>query len=510
MKKHRLSRARIAALCPLLGLVALSACGSSDTDSASGPPRFGAGPTGPSAPSVPSNPVGGGSTNTPAAPMSSNPTGSASGAAGTSDTAEGNVTPVAIDGTGGTAATSGGTGAAAAPSSGGAGGAGAEPEGNAQGGSAPAQPPGEGETDGDDAEPPVANGGAPTTPPPPDAPPPPTVPANCMLPPAASPLEGWASIAGRGVTTTTGGGNANMTVVNSLAALQTAVQGTNAAVIGVLGRLEPGVLRIGSNKTIIGLCGAEIHGHVEFNASVNIIVRNITIVGFGPGNCALDPGFDASVGCSSGDDAVTVQRDSHHVWFDHCAVRDGTDGNLDVSNGADFVTISWTKFSYTPRTDNVGDDSTGAAGHRYSNLVGGTDSPSTFDDANSLNVTWHHNWWADNVVERQPRIRFGQNHLYNNYWNSETTNYCVRAGIEANILLEGNYFDGVDTPHEFNNDDDEGTANVTAGNSNTYDGTTGDRVTGGGGQAFTDPPYNYVLDNAAGVPAAITSGAGPH
>ena len=63
----------------------------------------------------------------------------------------------------------------------------------------------------------------------------------------------------------------------------------------------------------------------------NVIVRNIEIVGFGVGNCALDPGFDRAVGCSSGDDAIIIQRDSHHVWFDHCIVRDGTDGNLDIT-----------------------------------------------------------------------------------------------------------------------------------------------------------------------------------
>jgi pectate lyase len=335
------------------------------------------------------------------------------------------------------------------------------------------------------------------------------LPQDCITPPPPSPLEGWASVAGRGVTTTTGGGNAAPVVVTTLAQLQTALAGTNPAVIHVTGELEPGDVRFGSNKTVIGLCGAEIHGHLEFNESVNIIVRNVTIVGYGEGNCALDPGFDDTVGCSSGDDAITVQRNSHHVWFDHCSVRDGTDGNLDVSNAADFVTISWTKFSYTPRTDNVGDDSTGAAGHRYSNLVGGTDSPSTFDDANSLNVTWHHNWWADNVVERQPRIRFGQNHLYNNYWNSLTTNYCVRAGIDANILLEGNVFDGVDDPHEFNNEDDQLTANITAGNSNLYINTTSDQAVGGGGTPFTDPPYDYVLQPSAEVEAAVTSGAGP-
>jgi pectate lyase len=280
-------------------------------------------------------------------------------------------------------------------------------------------------------------------------------------------------------------------------------------VILVRGALEPGDIEVGSNKTLVGTCGAEIHGHLELREVSNIIVRNLTIVGYGAGDCSLDPDFDEGEGCSSGADAISVQRDTHHVWFDHCSVRDGTDGNLDISNGADLVTVSWTKFSYTPRTDDVGSDSTGAAGHRFSNLVGGTDEPDDFDDANALNVTWHHDWWADNVVERQPRVRFGRNHLFNNYWDSATTNYCVRAGIQARILLESNVFDGVDDPHEFNDVDDQATANISADDSNVYIETTSDRATGGGGPAFGAVPYEYAPEDAALVADAVQLGAGP-
>src|SRR5262249_23637727 len=155
---------------------------------------------------------------------------------------------------------------------------------------------------------------------------------------------------------------------------------------------------VGSNKTLVGLCGAEFHGHLELSGSGNVIIRNLKIVGYAVGDCSNDPDYDPSVGCSSGKDAVTVQKNAHNIWIDHCDVSDGTDGNLDITNAANNVTVSWTRFHYTPRTDNAGSDSTGASGHRYSNLVGGTDSPST-DDAHALNVTWHHNWWAENVVE---------------------------------------------------------------------------------------------------------------
>jgi hypothetical protein len=70
-------------------------------------------------------------------------------------------------------------------------------------------------------------------------------------------------------------------------------------------------------------------------------------------------------------------------------------------------------------------------------------------------------------------------------------------------------FDGVDDPHEFNDEDDQLTANITADASNVYIQTTSDRATGGGGPAFTAAPYEYPLDDAALVAEAVQAGAGP-
>jgi len=311
---------------------------------------------------------------------------------------------------------------------------------------------------------------------------------------------------GMNVTTTTGGGNATPQTVTTVAALSTAAAGTDAAVIYVSGVLPNGVIEVGSNKTIVGLCGAEIHGHMDLSGSSNVIIRNVKIVGYGVGDCTLDPTYDATVGCSSGYDAVTVINGAHHIWIDHCDISDGTDGNLDVTLTSDFVTISWTKFHYSPRTDPVGSDSTGANGHRFSNLVGGADNLPT--DVGTLNVTWHHDWWADHAMERMPRVRYGKNHIFNNLYTSSGNNYCVRAGMQAELLLENNSFDGVASPHEFNSPADQTTAFITATN-NAYNNTTGTRATGGGGTAFTTPPYAYTLDAASSVQAAVQSGAGP-
>ena len=51
------------------------------------------------------------------------------------------------------------------------------------------------------------------------------------------------------------------------------------------------------------------------------------------------------------------------------------------------------------------------------------------------------------------------------------------------------------------------TANI-ATSGNVYIGTSGTQVTGGGGPAFTDPPYDYTLDAADAVPELVQSGAG--
>ncbi len=317
-----------------------------------------------------------------------------------------------------------------------------------------------------------------------------------MNPPAASPLVGWAATSGAGTTTTTGGGTAAPTVVTTQAAFTSAIAGTTARVIHVNGNFT-GNFGIGSNKTIIGVCGAELHGHIGISNASNVIVRNIKIVGYGVGNCALDPSYDSSVGCSSGADAVSISN-SHHVWFDHTDVSDGTDGNLDINNGSDFITISWTKFHYSPRTDNSGDDSTGAAGHRFSNLIGsGDDVPA---DVGHLNVTWHHDWWADNVNQRMPRSRNGKIHLYNNLFTSVGNSYCTNSGFQTHLLVENNVYSGVKNPLSPDANGD------MLARGNQFTGTSG--TTTANGTGFT-PPYQITLEAVSGVQAAGMPGAGP-
>ncbi|HEX3771655.1 MAG TPA: hypothetical protein VHV30_12345 [Polyangiaceae bacterium] len=305
-------------------------------------------------------------------------------------------------------------------------------------------------------------------------------------------LVGWGSVSGSSVTTTTGGAGGSMVTVTSLSDLNTNAGGATARVIVVSGKIT-GNVAIGSNKTILGACGAEIQGHLQMTGSVNVIMRDLTIVG---NNCS-----DSPKDCSSGADAVTVEKDAHHLWFDHLDISDGSDGNLDITHASDFVTISWTKFHYSGRrTDPAGAE----GGHQFSNLIGHSDSNAS-EDTGHLRVTFHHDWWADNVFERMPRVRFGQVHIFDSLYTSAGNSYCIGVGVTADIRDENNVFVGVANP--IDSADYSNGASIIQSSGDLFQMSTG-TTSDIGGNAFT-PPYTYALDPASDVQAEVEGGAGP-
>jgi pectate lyase len=308
----------------------------------------------------------------------------------------------------------------------------------------------------------------------------------------ADPLVGWAMVAGMNVTTTTGGAGGPTVKVSTLSDLNSNASGTTARIIQISGTIA-GDVTVGSNKTLVGMCGSEVHGHIQMSGSANVIVRNLTVVGY---NCTDNPSD-----CSGGADAITVERQAHHLWFDHDDISDGSDGNLDITHASDFITISWTKFHYSGRrTDPAG----AAGGHQFSNLIGHSDSNAS-EDTGHLRITFHHDWWADNVVERMPRVRFGQVHLFDNLYTAAGNDYCIGVGVNANIRDENNVFIGVKNP--IDSADYSNGASIIQSAGDLFQMTTG-TTQDIGGAAFT-PPYTYALDPAAGVAAAVQRGAGP-
>jgi pectate lyase len=305
----------------------------------------------------------------------------------------------------------------------------------------------------------------------------------------ANELEGWAAQSGDSVATTTGGGKATPVRPANAEELAELAGDATPRVIEISGTFAVPRLQIASNKTLIGVgANATINGGLRVRGKSdapvsNVIVRNLRVNG-------ATSDVDG--------DAVQIYF-AHHVWIDHVEIWDGPDGNLDIVHGSNWVTVSWSKFRYTEAAPDPE--------HKFASLIGHSDDNAS-EDTNRLKVTMHHNYWAEGIIERMPRVRFGQVHVFNNYFAARGNNYCVRAGRGASLLVEANVFEGVDSPHEFNSDEDRTTAHITS-RDNVYTNVTGTQVTGGEGTPFTNPPYTANLDAASSVAARVRACAGP-
>ncbi|MEV4478620.1 cellulose binding domain-containing protein [Micromonospora coxensis] len=305
----------------------------------------------------------------------------------------------------------------------------------------------------------VSPTGGPTTPPP--TTPPPTTP-----PPTSPPqtgLVGWATQNGG----TTGGGSAASTTVTSASALTSALGSTSASVIRVSGTIScSGMLRVRSNKTILGNPGATIAG-CGFNVSGdrNVIIRNLTFRNWN-------------------DDAINVQESATNIWIDHNTFTSGYDGAVDIKRGSDFVTVSWNR----------------VYGHDKAMLLGHSDD-NAGQDTGHLRVTYHHNWF-DGSNQRHPRVRFGNPvHVFNNYYRNNG-GYGVASTMGAGVLVEGNYFENVDDPFHLG-EGSSGPGTLVARNNHFVNSGSGQA-----GGSVRSIPYPYSLDTASNVKSIVSGGAG--
>ena len=281
---------------------------------------------------------------------------------------------------------------------------------------------------------------------------------------------------GFGANTTGGAGGPTVTATNATDFITYAKQ-TGPLTIQVQGTINFGGVHVAANKTIIGLgTNATLDGDLGLYTTSNIIVQNLFITN--------------STNGGEGD-GITIKDSTHDVWVDHCTFFDSPDGECDITNQSDFVTVSWSKFYYTRNN-----------GHNFTMLIGSSDSKTT--DAGKLHVTLDHNWWSTMAVERMPRVRFGQVHVYDNYYNAPGNNYCIRAAIGSQLLVENNSFEDVKTPWEIYVT--SGTTGKIKTTGNLLVNTT-DNNPAGTDTVFT-PPYAYTLDNASDVKSIVMNGAG--
>ena len=221
----------------------------------------------------------------------------------------------------------------------------------------------------------------------------------------------------------------------------------------------------------------------------------------------------------NGADAISMQE-CDGVWVDHCTfnslnqTKDYEDGSTDITHGSKNVTVSWCRYIKTQK----------------SCLVGHSDK-NTYHDEN-ITVTFHHNWF-DASSSRHPRVRYGRAHVFNNLYEGCTT-YGAGSALGAMVLVEYNYFDGVQLPTDIATypAKDNGKSNLTdkvAGylyptqniyvnrpanarepyplfniKYKTYNGETVIPLT----YADFKPAYEYTVTAAEDVPAVVKAGAG--
>ncbi len=222
------------------------------------------------------------------------------------------------------------------------------------------------------------------------------------------------------------------------------------------------IIGVGSDATLSGF-------GLNIVRSSNIIVRNIKVQ-----NAPID--------------GISIQADDteetgHHLWVDHCTITNCGDEALSVTHTASYVTISWNHFFNQDKNS----------------LVGHSDSQ-TSDTA--LKVTYHHNYF-DSTGQRNPRVRFGKVHVYNNYYRKNHV-YGISSNMEADVLVEGSYFVDLTLPMDTSRDGSPAGDVVERNNIFVSCGTPQTR-----GTAF-DPAvyYTYTLDSASLIPQMVVDYAG--
>ncbi|TDZ39908.1 Pectate lyase plyB [Colletotrichum trifolii] len=275
---------------------------------------------------------------------------------------------------------------------------------------------------------------------------------------------------------TTGGKGGSTTTVSTLAQFTKAAESSGKLNIVVRGTISGSAkVRVQSDKTIVGQRGSKIVGAgLYINKVRNVIVRNL----------------DISKVKESNGDAIGIQE-STNVWVDHCDVssdlgsgKDYYDGLIDITKGADLVTVSNTYLH----------------DHFKTSLVGHSDSQTA--DKGKLRVTYANNYW-NNVNSRNPSVRFGTAHIYNNFYNKVgSTGVNTRMG--AQVRVESSVWENSSKK-----------VILSADSKTTGSATVSDLSYGGGENTAPKGdfgsgkiPYKYTLYGKANVKSRVVGTAG--
>lgn len=309
-------------------------------------------------------------------------------------------------------------------------------------------------------------------------------------------LVGYGAVAGEGVSTTTGGAGGRTVVVRTLAELEAwaAAREKNTApeILQVSGKISSSssalvTVKNGANITIegVGRTGELQNVGLNIRDYANVIVRNLVI------HEVLYP-----------NDALTLDN-VHHAWVDRCELYskigegigvDTYDGLLDIKKGSRYVTISWNYLHH----------------HMKCSLIGHTDNTGQQEEDGGIRVTYHHNWFS-HTDGRNPSLRFGAAHLFNNVFE-DIADYGLAARAGAHAKVENNVYHNVKLPMSTDKFPVDGLPNGHICESgNVLRGTTGAKVISQSGCEFWNAstlPYAYTLEAAEAAEAAVKQHAG--
>lgn len=229
--------------------------------------------------------------------------------------------------------------------------------------------------------------------------------------------------------------------------------------------LNERTLKVGSNKTIVGLGrGALVRG-VSFALGVrqNIVLRNLAI-------------FDVNHNLIEAGDAIGING-ATDVWVDHVTTKWISDGFTDIKDDAQAITLSWIHY------DGISPDACRGKHPRVTQIT-------------DASVTVHHCFF-DHPDTHTPAVDHAKArvHAFNNLVQ-DSDGYAVGAACGAQVLLEGVTFKTVGPPtakRTCGEDMTLGLISAPAG-SNLYLSDVG-KHTGGDGNEPHDsvfkPPYDY-------------------
>lgn len=314
----------------------------------------------------------------------------------------------------------------------------------------------------------------------------------------ANTVRGFASLGGG---TTGGAGGTSVTVTNGtqlVAALASKKNNTAPIKIYVNGTITPGNsggatqfdIKDMENVSILGVGTNGIFDGIGLNIvrADNIIVRNI-IVRYN------------RIGQKDG---ISLDGNSTNVWIDHNELynslnvdKDYYDELLSGKGEIDNITISYNYLHDSWKTS----------------LWGSSDS-----NAYERRITFHHNRF-ENVNSRLPLFRFGQGHVFNNYYKN-VLETGINSRMGARIRIDGNYFENVKNPILSKDSSQIGYWDVGSSDSNVYDSVTWASSTCDGESSCVvagpnvgstvnyTPPYSYSLMSASAAKAHVLVNAG--